>query len=137
MLMRLSLFVGFASVNQRAGPWAVSDLRSRPRVAAVQLERLHGEAKAVELGHGGILVLDVDGYVRVDLGQRSHKLGPAVDVVADTDSHETPGDVLGPGVAPGPVSGGDLVRVAGRYPGEPVVQHPAQFHAVEHLDVLA
>ncbi|MGH1555941.1 hypothetical protein ACRAWF_41310 [Streptomyces sp. L7] len=68
--------------------------------------RVRGQGEPLGPGEGGVLVLDVDGHVRVDLGEGAQELGPVGDVVADADGDELPRRVLGPGVAGEAVAGG-------------------------------
>src|SRR6266702_5790375 len=74
-----------------------------------------GDGEALDSGDAGVLVLDVDRHVGVDLGEGPEELRPVRDVVADADCDKPPGRVGRPGVAPVPVAGGDLIGIICRH----------------------
>ena len=71
-------------------------------VSAASASREHrgGDLESFDAAEFGVLVLDVDQHVGVDLLQRAEELGPERDVVALAEGDEVPGRVLRPFVGP-------------------------------------
>ncbi len=83
-----------------------------------------------------VLVLDVDGHVRVDLLESAEELGPPRGVMAAADRDEVPGRALRPaaqGVAAAQRHRAGVVR---RDAAEPVVEHAVEPHRVVDPHVL-
>src|SRR4051812_41490755 len=91
-------------------------------------EVLGGDGEALQSAVGGVLMLNVDRHVGIDLGEGAQEIGPVVDVVAHADGNEPPGGIVRPGGAPEPDAGRNLVGSVGRDVPEGGVEHAADVH---------
>ena len=67
-----------------------------------------GDLEPFDVAVLGVLMLDVDVHLRIDLGDGGQEPGPVVGVVPQSEGDEPPGRVLGLGVAPVAVGHWDL-----------------------------